>query len=126
MIALSLPWPPSSNNYWTVARNRIINTPTARHYKFTIQHYCYAAGVKPLSGPLKAEVLFYPPDRRKRDGHNLIKILFDALEGLCFEDDSQIEEVYLRIYPKEVVTNGRCLINISHLTTPDVQESNDA
>lgn len=33
------------------------------------------------------DLYYYFPDRRKRDTHNTLKILMDALEFLVFEDD---------------------------------------
>jgi Holliday junction resolvase RusA-like endonuclease len=41
-------------------------------------------------------------DRRKRDLDNCIKSISDALNGLGYDDDSQIDEVYVaRDYDKE-------------------------
>jgi crossover junction endodeoxyribonuclease RusA len=50
-----------------------------------------------LHGKIGAEFNFYPPDRRKRDLDNLLKISIDSMmqTGL-FEDDSQIDEIYVR------------------------------
>lgn len=33
-------------------------------------------------------LMFYWPDRRRRDTHNLHKLLFDALEGALYADDA--------------------------------------
>lgn len=77
--------------------------------------YCWAAeygSIKPSDKPLSADIAFYMPipksvSRRKREAmlhgeikhtkkpdiDNLIKTVFDALNGLAYIDDSQIYEV---------------------------------
>ena len=58
----------------------------------------------PLKGPLKIEVNFYikppksnrskyPTTRRPGDIDNLLKSLLDPLNGICWDDDSQITTV---------------------------------
>jgi len=60
-----------------------------------------------LHGSIGAEFSFYPPDKRKRDLDNLLKISIDSVmhTGL-FKDDSQIDEIYVRRC--EVIKDG-CL-----------------
>jgi len=36
------------------------------------------------------DLIFYLPDRRKRDSHNLIKLLLDMMEGIVYENDYYI------------------------------------
>lgn len=45
---------------------------------------------RPLEGPLRAEIALYWPDMRRHDVDN-IKGLLDALTGIIWEDDSQIQ-----------------------------------
>lgn len=40
---------------------------------------------------LKIELTFFLPDKRKRDPTNLLKGLLDALEGVVYNDDKQID-----------------------------------
>ena len=48
---------------------------------------------KPLKGGLEVEVLLYFGDKRERDIDNYNKIWQDALEGVVFENDKQIEKM---------------------------------
>lgn len=50
-----------------------------------------------LQGPVRLEGVAYWPDRRRRDLLFFAKALHDALEGVCYEDDSQIAEVVYRV-----------------------------
>lgn len=57
------------------------------------------------SDKIRATLLVYPPDKRRRDIDNIPKAVFDALgsNGL-YPDDSQIHD--LRIRKMEVDKNG--------------------
>lgn len=55
----------------------------------------------PLSGPLSVTLTIYHGDRRVRDIDNYNKLVFDALTGIAYEDDGQIDELRLvRRYDK--------------------------
>lgn len=45
-------------------------------------------GLQPICTPVEVEVIFYPPDKRRRDSDNLEKVLNDALTlaGLWTDD----------------------------------------
>lgn len=56
----------------------------------------------PEKGALSMVAVIYYGDKRKRDWDNGNKILFDALTGIVYEDDSQIEQMTLvKRYDKE-------------------------
>ena len=69
----------------------------------------------PSKGPVHLQLHITFPDRRRRDAHNYIDIIADVLQGIAYEDDSQIEtlEVHkhfgkdweLRIICKEKSSN---------------------
>lgn len=42
--------------------------------------------------PLQLVARCYFPDKRKRDASNLSKLILDAMSGIVFEDDSQVED----------------------------------
>ena len=55
-----------------------------------------------LECPLTAEIVLYFGDRRRRDWDNFHKLACDALEGVVYEDDSQIQEAHVvKAYDKE-------------------------
>jgi Holliday junction resolvase RusA-like endonuclease len=49
---------------------------------------------KPLSGPLAIEVHIAWPDRRRHDWDNL-KVLYDAMNGIVWDDDNQICDAHV-------------------------------
>jgi crossover junction endodeoxyribonuclease RusA len=49
----------------------------------------------PRKGDLNLIVIYYFPDKRKRDIDNFSKLWMDAGTGILWEDDSQINELHL-------------------------------
>jgi crossover junction endodeoxyribonuclease RusA len=97
--SIVLPWPPSVNHYYTVARGRKILGAKGREYREEI-----AAQAKrelwPVFSPvygLIVDIEAWMPDRRKRDLDNVLKATLDALtHAQLWLDDSQV--VDLRIH----------------------------
>lgn len=65
---------------------------------------------EPMKGDIAMNVLFYFPDKRKRDIDNCLKALLDCCTGLLYLDDSQIVE--LHVYKQIDSKNPRTVIQI--------------
>ncbi len=50
------------------------------------------AGAVPLAGPVRLTVHAYRASRRRCDWDNLGKLVSDALNGVCWHDDSQVDD----------------------------------
>ena len=50
-----------------------------------------------LEGQLSVEVRLFFGDRRRRDWDNYHKLTMDALEGIAWEDDSQIKKALVTV-----------------------------
>lgn len=94
---LILPYPPSANRYWRHAGGRTYKSDEAVQYQEAVGWQCQALGLAPERERLCINVTFYRPIKRG-DLDNRLKVLFDALQGYVFVDDSQIVEIhaYLR------------------------------
>lgn len=56
-------------------------------------------GFEPLGGRLVVDVRFYRQTARRVDLDNLVKLITDALNGLAYVDDEQIEVLHAeRVY----------------------------
>ena len=53
------------------------------------------AGRPPLTGDLVMTIVFVLPDHHRRDLDNLSKAICDSLNGIVFDDDSQIVDLHL-------------------------------
>lgn len=92
-----------------VTRNGRFTPDTTKRYENKVRLCAYTAGVKKLSGPVVLSLVLYMPDRRRRDGENIQKAIQDALNGLAYEDDSQVMEWHGRMEvdksnPRAIVT----------------------
>lgn len=110
---IELPWPPTVNHYYTVARGRKILSTRGRKYKEQAWLHMLAKG-RPVGakGLVSVFIRAYPPDKRKRDLDNLLKPILDVLtlSGMI-EDDSLIED--LRIQRFNPVKHGKVEVIIS-------------
>jgi crossover junction endodeoxyribonuclease RusA len=104
MIDVELPWPPSANRYWRNVRGRTIVSKEAHLYKRTVRQLSYIenlGGRIPLKGRLSVSIMAHPPDRRKRDLDNILKVTFDAMEFAgYFLNDSQIDIIHVERQPR--------------------------
>jgi len=120
MVDLELPMPPSANTYWRFVSGRVLKSKKARQYIRTIGELWIVHKAqtksKAFSGDerLKAEIQVFPPDRRKRDLDNLLKVLLDSLEAAgLFKNDEQIDEI--RIRRMQICTGGKMIVSLREL-----------
>jgi crossover junction endodeoxyribonuclease RusA len=77
--------------YGSNGKHRFL-TPAARSLK---ESYAWQAKSqwkgKPLTGRLEVTICLYFKDSRRRDWDNWHKLSMDALQGIVFEDDEQID-----------------------------------
>lgn len=101
LMTLVLPWPPTMNHYYTVARNRKILTREARDYHKAVAAVVMSNGWMFFpEHRLDVSITASPPDNRKRDLDNLLKPTLDALQKAgMFSDDSQIDMLSIRRGP---------------------------
>ena len=112
MIELSLPYPPSVNNYWGFSGSRRFLTKTANDFKLIVN----LASKRARFGADKVgiEVVLHAPDRRRRDIDNVLKPLLDALQAAgVFDDDSQVDQ--LMVSRGAVIKGGSCVVKIKSL-----------
>lgn len=100
MSGIWLPWPPSANRYWRHYRGRMVVSAEAKAYQELAWVDAWAAGLRPIDEPVGLECVFCPPDQRRRDLDNCLKVLIDALQGVAYHDDRQIIELHARFGPE--------------------------
>lgn len=95
---IQLPYPPTINTYYTIARGRKILSSKGRRWKNQAQCYLYEQNAaKGGEGPYAICISVRPPDKRKRDIDNLLKPLLDSLvEYGAISDDSEVVDLRIR------------------------------
>lgn len=109
-----LPWPVSVNALYRTVNGRPCLNRSARSWKAQAQALLGSSccfGVNwPLSVRLAVVIEMCPPNRRKRDMDNLLKIVLDVGNGVLWNDDQQIDD--LRIVRGEVDSEKRGFVNL--------------
>lgn len=86
--------PPSVNHYYgnRIMGKRIIRYITKEGKAFrNIVEKCCKSKMEPTKSKVELAVYLYFNDKRKRDLDNYMKALQDALNGIAYEDDNQID-----------------------------------
>lgn len=94
-MRLKLPYPPSANRYWAHVRGRVYVTNEARTYKEYVKAALRLKRINTIKKPnlISVSVMAYRPQKRG-DLDNTLKVLFDALNKVAYDDDSQIVEIH--------------------------------
>lgn len=109
-MRISLPYPPSINNYYRNFNGRIIISKAGREYRQLVESLMRDFG-QPMEGKLAVRIEMHPPDNKRRDVDNVLKSLLDALQhGGAYKDDSQIYR--LSIEKLTPIKNGYTTIEI--------------
>ena len=114
MILISLPWPVSINRYLRRAGKYMHTTNEAKAYRRDVGYLC--KGLNPFGNKrLAVHIQAFPPDNRKRDLDNIMKVLIDALmhSGL-FTDDSQIDDLHI-VRDKVRKNDGTVVVKITEI-----------
>jgi len=88
----TLPLPPTSNQRLAIVNGRLIKASKNRQFGKDIGKI--GMGKKPFKNAVGMEIVFYRP-RLAGDIDGRLKSLFDALTGILYDDDSQIEEMHV-------------------------------
>lgn len=89
---ITLPYPPSANRYWRNVDGKTLKSAEARAYQTSAGWSAKLQGVACLLGDVEVEIRVYRPAQRG-DLDNCLKIILDALKGICYEDDKQIVKI---------------------------------
>lgn len=103
MTEITLPWPPSVNDYWHRRADgkgvRVSEKGVAFRETCIWQAKAQKANVG-LAGPLAVDIVAFMPDKRRRDLDNVLKALLDGLTHAgVWADDSQVVDLRIRRAP---------------------------
>jgi crossover junction endodeoxyribonuclease RusA len=130
-ITLTLPWPPSVNHYKKIGR--MVKTKSGKMYQqrvnsdetktFYFQVYMLTKKQMPPEWPKSVDsatisyeirVSLHPPDEKRRDIDNVLKVLLDSLmHAKVINDDSQITRLYVE--KMGTMSYGQTIVTIREL-----------
>ena len=130
-IELVLPWPPSVNHYKKIGG--IVQTKTGKLYQKRVNtnetkmfYYQVWMRVKPklphegfifrnsATMCLSLTVDLYPPNERRYDIDNRLKVLLDSLmHSKVIADDSQIHRLFVQ--KMDTIEGGQVIVKVSEL-----------
>ena len=98
---MMLPYPPSSNRYWRHFRGRTVRSSEANKYRVAVGVCASYSGLtERLNGPVRVCATLHPKRTKKGEASktrldldNCVKVLLDALQGIAFENDRQVEDL---------------------------------
>ena len=91
-MTYALPVPPSTNRFWRIWGGRVVLSSEARFYKKKIAALLHAKA-KPLKGRVRLTIAWYR-EHKAGDLSNRIKCVEDSLQGILYNNDSQVVEIH--------------------------------
>src|SRR5687768_4557590 len=96
---LTLPEPPSANRWWRNVNGRMVTSKAARDYKAAVELYCVTERVRKIRAPIPVRVfVWWHRARKSGDLDKRLGVLLDALQGLAYDNDSQIVSLHAERY----------------------------
>lgn len=114
MVVIELPYPPSLNRLYRInaGGKGVRKSEAGKRYQQAVKLASLRS--QGVEGKVLVTIDVFPPDRRKRDLDNLLKILLDALtKAALIEDDSKIDR--LLVQRREVIRGGRVTVVIKSM-----------
>jgi len=126
--AVRLDFPPTVNTYYRRHGHVMHLSASGKRYKTVaaLGAAVFSGGAKPLTGRLGVQIELSAPNKtRDTDIDNRIKAVLDALQGVAFENDSQIDQLIVKRLPIDLGGDGYADVIISELTaTQDTHDAN--
>lgn len=101
IVELRIPGPPQAKQRPQHGTNRNTFTPRATLQAEAVVGTFARQGMKgrpPVEFPVGVAAEFYMPTRHRADADNLLKLLMDAMNGIVYQDDKQVDEVFVRVH----------------------------
>lgn len=115
-ITIRLDFPPSVNTYYRRAGHTMYLSKQGRQYIAAVRSQFAAWRFhSPFKGRVAVCIELARKDRRSYDIQNYDKGLLDALEGVAYVNDSQIDRLEIRRLPVDEAKNGFADVTITEL-----------
>ena len=104
MLRINLPYPPSANRIWRTSNGRTYLSQAAKAWKKEAGWLARKEKAEKLTGAVSVEIWLHPKltkkgeaSKARLDLDNTIKITLDALNGIAWDDDSQVKQIHAQV-----------------------------
>ena len=115
MLEITIPFPPSLNSYYRHVGHKVLISARGRAYRTEVVTIIRMMRLKRFNDKrVIVSIMMHPPDKRRRDVDNYLKVVFDSIthSGL-WSDDSNVDK--LSIERGEIVREGRMVVRIAEM-----------
>lgn len=119
-MKVMFPYPVSANRYWRNCRGMTFVSNEAKAYKTAAGLIAKTNGMRPTSQDIHATITLHPKQNKdgsesktRMDLDNCIKVTFDAMNGIAWDDDKQIR--FLSVGIGEPLKDGGLSIEVIEL-----------
>ena len=109
MIQITLPWPPSVNRIWRKGGKTIYRDPKYMAWVKEAGWIIKLAKCTKIIGPFSASIILNPPDKRRIDLDNRIKVLLDAAQKNDLIENDYLCRLLVVSYGQEQATPSALL-----------------
>ena len=94
-MMLTLPVCPSANMWWRNVKGRVVKSREAREYQETVGTLALMSRMPLITKPTEVAVtIHWYREALRGDLDKRYSIMLDALQGIAYENDSQIGEIH--------------------------------
>lgn len=113
MTRMELPWPPSINHYFRRSpHGGCYISAEGKTYTQIVAALIRRDRIKSIDGPVAFKCRLHPPNKRRRDLDNSLKVLIDAIaKAGVLGDDYQIKHIEATML--EPVDGGHATVEIT-------------
>lgn len=117
-VFLYISYPPSVNANTRAVGGRVILSAEYRAWKTLVAQELMVQKAPRILGPVNIEIGVKAPDKRRRDGDNLLKPIFDALKnyGVIEDDNNSIVKSFSLQWRESTGFWHPCVIHITRAT----------
>lgn len=109
ILRFTMPYPPSINHYYLRTSSGVIIAPRGKKYRHDVCLLLSKYRGICDNRRLGMTINVFPPDKRKRDIDNILKVSIDSMQyAKVFKDDNQID--MLSVIRRDVVKNGELAV----------------
>jgi Holliday junction resolvase RusA-like endonuclease len=88
------------NHYWKSSGHHRYISPEGRDFKRLLTTQAKRNNFQLLEGDVEVRINWFKKGRERGDLDNILKVIMDSLNGIGYQDDSQVKSIIARMWEK--------------------------